>query len=114
MKKIAIAGVEFTPAVLDFNVLCVMEECGAPMNEWGKLDMSLLRGYLAACLDISAKQAGELIGAHVVEGGKLDERHSPRRQRKVIFSPPCGIGRPQQSRAKKNNQNRIRQSSARV
>ena len=55
MKKIAIAGVEFTPAVLDFNVLCVMEECGAPMNEWGKLDMSLLRGYLAACLDISAK-----------------------------------------------------------
>lgn len=73
MKKITIAGVEFTPAVLDFNVLCVMEECGAPMNEWGKLDMSLLRGYLAACLDISAKQAGELIGAHVVEGGKLDE-----------------------------------------
>lgn len=73
MKKITIGGVEFTPTPLSFNALCVMEESGAAMSDWHRLDMSLLRGYLAACLDITAKQAGDLIGAHIIAGGKLDE-----------------------------------------
>lgn len=73
MKKIKINGIEFEPAAMTFNTLCVMEECGAPMEAWDKLDMSILRGYLAACLDVSAKAAGDLIGAHFVGGGSLDE-----------------------------------------
>lgn len=73
MKKIKMGGIEFEPAALTFNTLCVMEECGAPMDAWDKLDMSILRGYLAASLGVGAKAAGELIGAHVVDGGSLDE-----------------------------------------
>ena len=72
-KKIIINGIEFEPAALTFNTLCVMEECGAPMGEWDKLDLSLLRAYLAASLDVSAKAAGELIGAHVMDGGSMNE-----------------------------------------
>ena len=42
------------------------------MGTWGKLDMSILRAYLAACLVCSAEEAGDMIGAHVMGGGKLD------------------------------------------
>ena len=73
MKKIKINGIEFEPAAMTFNTLCVMEECGAPMDTWDRLNMSLLRGYLAASLDVDAKTAGRLIGEHVVGGGSLDE-----------------------------------------
>lgn len=73
MKKITIGGIEFEPAPLTFNTLCVMEECGAPVDAWDKLDMSILRGYLAASLNIDAKTAGDLIGEHIIGGGSLNE-----------------------------------------
>lgn len=73
MKKIKIAGVEFEPTVMTFNALCVMEESGAPLDAWDRLEMSILRGYLAACLDTDAKTAGALLEEHITGGGDLSE-----------------------------------------
>ena len=73
MNKMRIGGVEFTPCALTFNAICTIEESGAPMDAWDRLDMSILRGYLAACLGVDAKTAGELIGAHIIDGGNLGE-----------------------------------------
>lgn len=80
MKKITIGGVEFTPTPLSFNILCDMEEAGAERSKWYKLDFNLLRAYLAACLKISAEQAGDLIEEHIVSGGDLNELRNAFRQ----------------------------------
>lgn len=73
MKKITINGVAFVPSAVTFNVLCDMEEAGAPMETWSKLDMGILRAYLSACLGITPAEAGDMIGEHVVKGGNVNE-----------------------------------------
>ena len=71
MKKIKINGVEVTPAKVTFNLICDMEDLGVTLEDWAKKELGLVRAYLAVCLGIGLKEAGELIGAHMVTGGTL-------------------------------------------
>ena len=60
-----------------YGMVCDLEEMGVTFDRVEKLPNSLIRGYFAICAGISKEQAQELIQAHIINGGKLDDITEP-------------------------------------
>ena len=73
MKTIHINGKTYQGAELTFNNVCRMEEMDAPITLGAKVSFSLLRGYLALCMNTTKENAGEELEKHVLNGGNFDE-----------------------------------------
>lgn len=73
MKTIHINGKTYNSAEMTFNNVCKMEEMDAPVTLGAKVSFSLLRGYLALCMNTSKENAGEELEKHITSGGSIDE-----------------------------------------
>lgn len=73
MKQIHINGKTYLGAELNFNNVCRMEEMDAPITLGAKVSFSLMRGYLALCMNTSKENAGEELEKHILGGGNFDE-----------------------------------------
>ena len=72
-KEIVINNHVYKPAEIDFNAVCMFEEMGIPISNAKGRDMSLLRAYLALCMNKPAENAGAELEAHVLSGGDISE-----------------------------------------
>jgi hypothetical protein len=50
-----------------------MEEMDAPITYGAKVSFSMLRAYLALCMNTSKENAGEELEKHIVNGGTMDD-----------------------------------------
>ena len=73
MKRFKVNGKEYVGKELDFNAVCDLEDMGVELSNAGKAPMSMIRGYLAFCGNMSAEEAGREIQAHIMAGNKFDE-----------------------------------------
>lgn len=73
MKTIHINGKTYQGAEMTFNNVCRMEEMDAPVTLGQKVSFSLMRGYLALCMNTSKENAGEELEKHILSGGTFDE-----------------------------------------
>lgn len=73
MKTIHINGKTYQGAEMTFNNVCRMEEMDAPVTLGQKVSFSLMRGYLALCMNTSKENAGEELEKHILNGGTFDE-----------------------------------------
>ena len=72
-KIVHVNGKAYKAAEMTFNNVCKMEEMDAPVTLGQKVSFSLLRGYLALCMNTSKENAGEELEKHIVNGGTMDE-----------------------------------------
>lgn len=56
-----------------FNCVCALEDYNVSLADVQNKSMSLMRGYLAYCGNMSPESAGEEIEAHIANKGKLDD-----------------------------------------
>lgn len=73
MKTIHINGKAYQGAEMTFNNVCRMEEMDAPITYGAKVSFSMLRAYLALCMNTTKENAGEELEKHVMSGGDFDE-----------------------------------------
>ena len=73
MRTVHINGKTYQGAELTFNNVCRMEEMDAPITLGAKVSFSLMRGYLALCMNTSKENAGEELEKHINNGGNFDE-----------------------------------------
>lgn len=73
MKTVHINGKSYQGAEMTFNNVCRMEEMDAPITYGAKVSFSMLRAYLALCMNTSKENAGEELEKHIVNGGTMDE-----------------------------------------
>lgn len=73
MKVIHINGNTYQSAEMTFNNICRMEEMDAPITLGAKVSFSLMRGYLALCMNTSKENAGAELEKHILNGGNFDE-----------------------------------------
>lgn len=73
MKRFKVNGKEYVAKELDFNAMCDLEEMGVDVTNAGKAPMSMIRGYLAFCGNMSAEDAGKEMNAHIISGNKFDD-----------------------------------------
>lgn len=59
-------------ADVDFNFVADLQENGIDLNKMGRKIIPTLRVYVAKCFDVDVETAGDMIQAHMVNGGKLD------------------------------------------
>lgn len=72
MKKITLNGKSYPAEEVTFNTICKFEDMGVQMSEIGKKSITLIRAYVAACMDCDAETAGKEIESHIVAGGDLE------------------------------------------
>ena len=70
--SIEINGKKYKPAEFTFNNVCKLEEMGASLSDASNRSMSMLRAYLALCMNKPAWVAGKELEAHVIAGGQFD------------------------------------------
>ena len=73
MKTVHINGKSYQGAEMTFNNVCRMEEMDAPITYGAKVSFSMLRAYLALCMNTSKENAGEELEKHIVNGGTMDD-----------------------------------------
>ncbi|MBR2493277.1 MAG: hypothetical protein IKB64_07465 [Paludibacteraceae bacterium] len=73
MKTVHINGKTYQGAEMTFNNVCRMEEMDAPITYGAKVSFSMLRAYLALCMNTSKENAGEELEKHITNGGSFDE-----------------------------------------
>lgn len=73
MNTIHINGKSYASAEMTFNNVCRMEEMDAPITMGAKVSFSMIRAYLALCMNTTKEKAGEELELHVVNGGDFDE-----------------------------------------
>ena len=73
MKTVQINGKKYQGAEMTFNNVCKMEEMDAPITYGAKVSFSMLRAYLALCMNTSKENAGEELEKHIVNGGTMDD-----------------------------------------
>ena len=72
MKTVQINGKKYQSAEMNFNNVCRMEEMDAPITYGAKVSFSMMRAYLALCMNTSKENAGEELEKHIVNGGNMD------------------------------------------
>lgn len=72
-KSFVINGKTVRPAELTFNNVCKMEEMGASLTDAQNRSMSLIRAYLAICMNVPQEIAGKELEAHVIGGGGIED-----------------------------------------
>ena len=73
MKTVHINGKSYQGAEMTFNNVCKMEEMDAPITYGAKVSFSMLRAYLALCMNTSKENAGEELEKHIINGGNMDD-----------------------------------------
>lgn len=73
MKTFTINGKEYKSKMIDFNLVCDLEDMGVSIVNIDGKDMSLIRGYFGLCAGLTKEKAGKEIEAHLTNGGKFDE-----------------------------------------
>ena len=58
---------------LSFNVICQLEDLGLDITQMDTKSMSMLRGYLAICMNTTVDKAGEELEKHCINGGDVNE-----------------------------------------
>lgn len=59
-------------ADVDFNFVADLQENGIDINKMGRKIIPTLRVYVAKCFDVDVESAGDMIQAHMENGGTLD------------------------------------------
>lgn len=67
-----INGKELKQTEVTFNFICQMEDMGIEIGADRKT-MSMLRGFIAICLDETVEEAGEDIEKYIIDGGDMKE-----------------------------------------
>lgn len=71
-RFITVNGRKYAAKPFTFNVVCELEENGVSLSEMTKKPMSMVRAYVALCLNGDKDKAGEEIEAHVKAGGDFN------------------------------------------
>lgn len=73
MKTFTINGKEYKSKMIDFNLVCDLEDMGVSITDGDMKNMSLIRGYFGLCAGLSREKAGREMQEHFKNGGKLEE-----------------------------------------
>lgn len=73
MNVFTVNGNEYKAADFDFNLICDLEDMGYPLEQVQDKPVSTLRAYFALCAGVSIADAGNEIGEHLKNGGKMDD-----------------------------------------
>ncbi len=73
MRTFVINGKRYNAKPFDFNTVCNLEDNGVPLSEMTKKPMSMVRAYVALCMNGNKEKAGEEIQAHVIGGGNFND-----------------------------------------
>ena len=82
MEYIKINGRSVRAADVDFNFVASLAENGIQLNEMGKKMIPTVRVYVAHCMNMDVETAGDMIQAHIVNGGSMADIVS-------VFSKKC-------------------------
>ena len=69
---IKVNGRTVRAADVDFNFVADLQENGIELNKMGRKIIPTLRVYVAKCFDVDIETAGDMIQAHMENGGKID------------------------------------------
>lgn len=73
VKSITLNGKNYPAAEFDYNNVATMEEMGVDLFSGNVKQMSLVRAYVAICMNSSKEEAGLEIEKHLIAGGTFDE-----------------------------------------
>lgn len=73
MERININGKYYQAKEIDFNFICNLEVEGVEFAKMGKNFMTMLKVYVAYCMDADTEVAGDEINQHIINGGDLSE-----------------------------------------
>jgi len=57
----------------DFNMVCEFEDKGISLTNFGDRNLSLIRAYVASCMNIDVAEAGLMLQEHIKAGGSFDD-----------------------------------------
>ena len=69
---IKVNGRTVRAADVDFNFVADLQENGVDVNKMGRKLIPTMRVYVAKCFDVDIETAGDMIQAHMEDGGTLD------------------------------------------
>lgn len=69
---IKVNGRTVRAADVDFNFIADLQENGIDISKMGRKIIPTLRVYVAKCFDVDVETAGDMIQAHMENGGKID------------------------------------------
>lgn len=70
---ITVNGRKYVAKELDFNFICDLGIEGVNVTEIGEKPLVTIRTYVAYCMGVDSKVAGEEINKHIVNGGSLQD-----------------------------------------
>lgn len=73
MKTFTINGKEYKSKMIDFNLVCDLEDMGISLEQAGEKPMSMVRAYFGMCAGKGKEYAGKELEAHIIGGGKFDD-----------------------------------------
>lgn len=73
MKTFTLNGNVYQAKEIDFNMICDLEEQGISLEDIEKKPMSMIRTYIAFCMNANKEYAGKEIEAHMIAGGNLGD-----------------------------------------
>lgn len=74
MKTFTLNGNVYQAKEMGFNFVCDLEERGGmSLEDIQKRPMSMIRFYIAFCMDASVEEAGTEIENHMINGGDLTD-----------------------------------------
>lgn len=68
-----INGKKYAAKPFDFNTVCELEANGVPLTQMKDKPMSMVRAYLALCLNGNVEEAGKEIQSHILAGGNFND-----------------------------------------
>ena len=71
--KYTINGKKYAAKPFDFNTVCELEANGVPLTQMKDKPMSMVRAYLALCLNGNVEEAGKEIQSHILAGGNFND-----------------------------------------
>lgn len=72
MNIFTVNGNEYKAVDFDFNLICDLEDMGYPLEQVKNKPVATLRAYFSLCAEMSIEDAGNEIGEHLKNGGKMD------------------------------------------
>ncbi len=62
-------GITYVAKPFNFNLICDLEDAGVNIEDMGKKPMTVIRAYIAACMNGTVEEAGSQMELHIVSGG---------------------------------------------
>lgn len=69
---ITINGNKVEAKAFDYNLMCDLEEMGAPMASMKSSPSNFTRAYIAICMGVTAEEAGLELQKYLIDGGKME------------------------------------------